>query len=123
MSFFKRLKKVFLKTALPGIGGKIIGNKLAQDKKKDGPAGETPYDWGSELERVQKEYGGVDAETAAGEKDMAQRSGTYADTPAFQQSLKAESDAASRLKKYQLQQRANEARRNLGLPESPAGSI
>lgn len=122
MGWSKKLKK----WALPGIGGKIIGNKLFADKKKKGPLGpteETPEQLQARLDQELLDYGDIDKNAYEGAEKRSQEGGTYAPTTAFKESLEAESGAAARQLKGAAQDRVNALRRRLKQPESPFGTI
>src|ERR1700675_1512067 len=94
MSFFKSMKKWML----PGIGGKILGNKLFKDKKKPGvvDTSETPEQVQARYEQELHDYGDIDSSSQQGAVDRAKAAGTYAPTTAFKEQSQAEAGAAGR---------------------------
>lgn len=129
MSFWKHVKRVVRASYNPKTAMKMASNPkyaLGLDKGGSGnpqdaaAAGEDPQ---TGLNNELANYKDIDNQAMTGATTTARTAGTYADTPAFQTQLKGEADAGARFGKRASLAKINAYQKQLGLPETPAGSI
>lgn len=127
MGLKKRLKKKLTKKM--DFAKSALGKETSKEEKykdqRDAALAQipTPEDPNVTLEREMKDYGEIEGRMLKSSEDDARRAGTYADTDAFRTSLRGEASARARGLKSESLARINALRKQLGMPEAPAGSI